>query len=244
MEECTLPIRRQGSVKAKKAVRTSGYGYGYVPSEKKCGYGSSKKKWHGSSKMKSGYGCKSAKSDHGCKHAKSDCGCKPKKKVCKTVKYVCKPVKSVSKNTGKKAVVARRSAFRAVNAANQPITVGTRVQVAFGQEQFDLGGEYNPATSTFTARQSGVYTFIASVLFRPDPITAASQVALAITVNNVIVATEAATFATGDGTLDTSTIVKLRRGDDVRVIFTSNQAGSIVFSEATHFEGVLNRATR
>jgi hypothetical protein len=239
----------KGSVKAKKAVSTSGYGYGSC--EKKTGYGSSKKKWYGSSKKKSGYGCKKnsgyggkqEKSDHGCKHVKSDCGCTPVKKVCKPVKYVCKPVKSVSKKTCKRAAVARRSAFRAVSAAPQAVAAIAGTQVIFGLEQFDLGGEYSPLTSTFRPRQNGIYTFVASVFFTATELADTPIVFLTITVNNNVVAAETATLASRQVTLDVTTIVRLRSGDAVRVEFGTNQAGVISFGQVTHFEGVLNRVT-
>ncbi|WP_284242087.1 C1q-like domain-containing protein [Paenibacillus glycanilyticus] len=225
MKKQAVRIAAKGSVKANKAVRTSGYGHGSCT--KKCGHGSSK--YGGSSTKKSGYGCKK----------KSEYGYKTEKKVCKTVKYVCKPV---SKKTCKKAVVARKSAFRAVSAIAQSVIAGATVQVNYGIEQYDLGREYNPATSTFRPKQSGIYSFIASVFFTStnDP----ASFGLAITVNGVPVATETTSSASGGVTLDVSTIVKLRSGDDVQVEFFTSLAGSIVPSSATHFEGVLNRITK
>ncbi|SFD67712.1 C1q domain-containing protein [Paenibacillus catalpae] len=166
----------------------------------------------GSSKKKSGYGCKPAKA-------------------------VSKPVKSVAIKSCKKR--SRKSAFRALANQTQPIPASTFIQIEFSQEQFDLGREYNPATSTFRAKRSGIYTFVASVLFNITP-TAASSVILFITVNNDPVAVKSG----GGGFIDITTIVKLKNGDDVQVRFLSEQPGEIIADGATRFEGVLNRVTK
>ncbi|MCM3625974.1 complement C1q domain-containing protein [Paenibacillus glycanilyticus] len=168
----------------------------------------------GSSKKKSGYGCKPAKS-------------------------VCKPAKSVAIKSSKKA--KRKSAFRALSNQTQPITANTFTQVEFGQEQFDLGREYNPATSTFRAKLSGVYTFVTSVLFNTTP-TAGTSVILFIMVNDRIAAVKTGNFTSG-GFVDITTIVKLRSGDDVEVRILSEQPGEIIEGTA-RFEGVLNRVTK
>lgn len=185
---------------------------------------------YGSCKKKTGYGFKK-KSGH---------GCKPAKKVCKKVKYVCKPV---AKKRGKRIV--RRSAFRAVANAVQAVPADTlATRVAFGQEIFDLGGEYNPATSTFRAKQNGVYTFFASVFFvaAPEPADEV-EVTIVIRVNNETAFGDTETLPFRRGVIDTSGIVNLRRGDEVQVLFFSSAAGFIQANVGTHFDGALTRLT-
>ncbi|GLX71174.1 C1q-like domain-containing protein [Paenibacillus glycanilyticus] len=181
-----------------------------------------------SSAKTSGYGSCKRKYSHSCKSAK---------KSCKTVKYVCKPV--VKKKCKK---VVRKSAFRANANQVQSIPAATLVQVAFGQEVFDLGREYNPVTSTFQAKQSGIYTFFASVYFS-FAVAAPVEVTVVLRVNGQTAFGDTETLSF-DGVIDTSGIVSLRRGDNVTVEFISSSAGSIIPNAGTHFDGALTRATK
>lgn len=262
----------KGSVKAKKVVSVS-YGYGYSrKSGHGCGsgskhgyghktshgyghgpeYGSGYGHGNGSCKKKTGYGykkksaCKPVKPV--CKPVKPVCRpvkpvCKPVKSVCRPVKPVCKPVKHFGQSCFKKVV--RKSAFRANASQAQAIAAATLTQVAFNQEIFDLGREYNPATSTFRAKQGGVYTFFASVFYTAaDPDAGPVEVTIVITVNGITAFGDTETLAFSSGVIDTSGIVNLRRGDDVQVRFIASSAGTISNNAGTHFDGALTRGNK
>ncbi|MCY9639806.1 hypothetical protein M5W85_29185, partial [Paenibacillus thiaminolyticus] len=56
------------------------------------------------------------------------------------------------------------SAFRARASADQIITPPGPFYLSFQSVDYDLNGEYNPATSTFVASEGGVYTISVSLL--------------------------------------------------------------------------------
>lgn len=237
------------------------HGYGHGPE-----YGSGYGHGNGSCKKKTGYGykkksackpvkpvCKPVKPvcrpvKPVCKPVKSVCRpvkpvCKPVKPVCRPVKPVCKPVKHFGQSCFKKVV--RKSAFRANASQAQAIAAATLTQVAFNQEIFDLGREYNPATSTFRAKQGGVYTFFASVFYTAaDPDAGPVEVTIVITVNGITAFGDTETLAFSSGVIDTSGIVNLRRGDDVQVRFIASSAGTISNNAGTHFDGALTRGNK
>jgi hypothetical protein len=221
----------------------SGYGHGAGS-----GHGSGHETGYGSSKKKSGYGYKKqslSKPVYKPSYKKTVCKpvCKPEcKPICKPVRRpVCKPVNKFGKNRFRK--VLRRSGFRANASVAQPVAAGTLTQVNFNQQVIDLGNEYNPATSTFTARHSGIYTFFASVLFTATGAAGPVPVALLVQVNGADEFGDSETFADGSGFIDASGVVKLQRGDNVRVQFLTEVAGTINASVTTHFDGTLNRFT-
>ncbi|MBD2870002.1 complement C1q domain-containing protein [Paenibacillus arenilitoris] len=133
-----------------------------------------------------------------------------------------------------------RSAFRAIASANQPVPgAGGNPfpQVLYGMEEFDVNGEYNPATSTFIPRRSGIYSIFASVSFVLNTSTLV-QVAMAVRVNNSPVLTDSETFTFGDDSIDAGGIVRLEAGDQVQVFFTigGTVAGNIQSGVGTRFE--------
>jgi hypothetical protein len=129
------------------------------------------------------------------------------------------------------------SAFRARSIEGQPLPAGALTIILFGEEQFDLSCEYDPETSTFTPKQSGIYTLQASINFagnNPEE----TVVTLAIIVNNEFVTADIETLPNGNGVLDTSTIVQLKAGDKVQVgAFVFGTSGTVVGGIATRFEG-------
>ncbi|MDQ0116246.1 C1q-like domain-containing protein [Paenibacillus harenae] len=153
-----------------------------------------------------------------------------KKMLTSGLKKKCGP-----KRHTKRPVLCKRkgSAFSAVSNADQPIN--QFVQVQFNQEVFDLNNEYNPATSIFTAKRSGVYVFFASIGYQPAT-DVAGTVSIAILANErILVDSEAIRL---DGTIVSVTgIVQLRAGDRV-VVFAAVFGGSGVIEPfATRFEG-------
>ncbi|PGX95611.1 hypothetical protein COE15_20755 [Bacillus cereus] len=145
------------------------------------------------------------------------------------------------KDENKKNV--RASAFRAVNNAPQNIAANTRTKVLFQAEQFDLAGEYNPNTSTFTPSKNGVYNITATVTFDTQQVDRSAFVG--IRVNGVIVAAGDNDFfgpLTGFTNIVTATtILRLNAGDQVDVIALSSVAGTISVNNPallnyTHFE--------
>ncbi|MCY9503289.1 hypothetical protein, partial [Paenibacillus larvae] len=61
------------------------------------------------------------------------------------------------------------SAFRARASIDQIFTTTGPFYVAFQTVEYDLNGEYNPATSTFVSSQGGVYTISVSLMLAADP---------------------------------------------------------------------------
>lgn len=131
------------------------------------------------------------------------------------------------------------SAFRAISNADQPLQGGTFPQVFYQAEQFDLNCEYDPATSTFIPKQSGVYSLVASISFTP-PTEGTRAIAMAIRVNGSPVITDREEFSFGTGNLDASGIVSLQAGDVVQVFATTSgvSVGTIESGVGTRFEGV------
>ncbi|WP_339149055.1 MULTISPECIES: hypothetical protein [unclassified Sutcliffiella] len=62
----------------------------------------------------------------------------------------------------------RNPAFRALKEDIQPLVAGESTKITFEQEQFDIGNIYNPNSSTFVPRESGVYYVAASFTFAPE----------------------------------------------------------------------------
>ncbi|SFD67738.1 C1q domain-containing protein [Paenibacillus catalpae] len=145
-------------------------------------------------------------------------------------------IRASNRKKGKRTRTIRKSAFRAVSNQFQTV-LSTRVpQVIYAQEEFDLENEYNPATSTFTPEQNGVYSFTASVLFGSEPVTSVS-VTLAVLVNNDVKLSSLETLSSGRGIVLTTGIVRLRKGDAVTVVIQTSAEGFISTSTGTRFEG-------
>ncbi|MDQ0059859.1 C1q-like domain-containing protein [Paenibacillus harenae] len=143
----------------------------------------------------------------------------------------CGPIR----HKAKRPVLCKRkgSAFSAVSNADQPIS--QFIQVQFNQEVFDLNNEYNPATSIFTARRSGIYVLFASINYLPAT-DVAGVVAIAIFANeSILVDSEAIRL---NGTIVSVTgIVQLRAGDRVGVFAAVSDGSGVIDPFNTRFEG-------
>jgi hypothetical protein len=167
----------------------------------------------------------------------------PKKQVCHVKNRVTKCAKRPTKKrcSCKKHTCGCNSAFRAIANVVQPVPgAGGNPfpQVLYGLEQFDLNNEYDPSTSTFIPKRSGVYSITASVRFDSNA-SGAVDVGLAIRANDAPILTDRETFPFGDGSIDAGGLARLRAGDRVQVFFTISgvAGGNIEAGVGTRFEG-------
>jgi len=121
------------------------------------------------------------------------------------------------------------SAFRAVNNTTQQIVTADTlvVPVLYPTEIFDLNNEYEPVTSTYTPKQDGVYSIIASVNFFPDIFPSNYRVLIYIQINGNPVVADNDFFGeikNGDVT-SVSAILQLTAGDEVNVAVVSSTNG-------------------
>ncbi|KAB7635267.1 C1q-like domain-containing protein [Bacillus sp. B3-WWTP-C-10-D-3] len=145
----------------------------------------------------------------------------------------------------KKDNLVRESAFRAVNNTRQEIAANTFEKVLFQTEQFDLAGEYNPNTSTFSPSKDGVYIIIATLSISTELVNRSA--AVGIRVNGVMITASdndffGSSFPFSNG-VSVNTILRLNAGDQVEVVVTSTIPGFISsnntdpnFVVSTHFE--------
>lgn len=139
---------------------------------------------------------------------------------------------------------ARPSAVRAVSDANQRVPANTFVKVRYQNEDFDLNNEYNPANSTFTPRQDGVYQVMGTISFDPDNNNVDYRARVEIRVNgNPAISTDNDFFGGGvnfSNVVSVSTILQLQAGDRVEVFAQSSTAGfineNVPGSNSTRFE--------
>ena len=128
------------------------------------------------------------------------------------------------------------SAFRAVNTSTEQIVpADTPVKVIFPTEQFDLANEYDPATSTFIPKTTGVYSISGEIGFFPDDPNLNYRTRIEIRVNGTqIIAIDNDFFGGGlafGNVVTVSTIYQLNEGDQVEVFAQSNISGTIIVSE-------------
>ncbi|MDA1652629.1 C1q-like domain-containing protein [Bacillus cereus group sp. TH160LC] len=137
-----------------------------------------------------------------------------------------------------------KSAFRATNLVPQDVPVAFNlVKVLFQMEEFDLGNEYNPASSTFTAKEDGIYSFSSAVQFNPTDFDVDYEVIIALIINGV--------FSSGDvdytgfnasflNVVEVNDIFQLKSGDRVEVFIRSSTPGTIpaLTDASTRFAGV------
>ncbi|WP_342604903.1 hypothetical protein [Peribacillus sp. FSL E2-0159] len=154
---------------------------------------------------------------------------------------------SVSNDTSSNggSIPQTNSAFSAATQGSsvlQPLA-GTLplAKVFFPNVLLDLENEYDPSTSTFTAKNSGVYLFFTSLNFFSDPIGVPYQVRVQIQVNGSSVGTddEFTRVHSGDFTpvISLSAKVNLNAGDTVEVFASSTTPGVLLPGKATRFEG-------
>lgn len=132
------------------------------------------------------------------------------------------------------------SAFRASSNTNQPIPAGTNTfpQVQYEVEELDLNNEYDPATSTFIPKQSGVYFLFASIEFTPTSVGIPITIVLEIRVNGNPRIRDREEFTSSRGAIDASGILPLQAGDVVQVFAAvAGGNGSTASGVGTRFEG-------
>lgn len=138
------------------------------------------------------------------------------------------------------------SAFIANNdTATQNVTAGIPVfPVLYPTKILDLNNEYDPATATFTPKQGGVYSIIASVNFIPPVVNGSIiptkyRVLIIIMVNGIQAVVDNDFFgriSIGDVT-SVSGILQLAAGDKVNVSMVSSTDGTLLpTAVAAHFE--------
>ena len=134
----------------------------------------------------------------------------------------------------------RPSAFRAVNnTAGQNVTANTQVvPVAYPNEIFDLNNEYDPVASTFTPKQDGVYSIIASVNFFPvETINYRVLINILINGNPVVADNDFFGESPFSDVTSVSAILQLTAGDKVNVSAVSSTNGFLIANPlAMHFE--------
>ncbi len=129
------------------------------------------------------------------------------------------------------------SAFRASKTASQMVAVGPAVQITFTTVNFDVNGEYNAATSTFTAAQDGVYQFAVTLMLA----SAATDVFLQLQVNGAgnSAVQQRINQVTSPTSVILTAIVSLVAGDAVRVMLVTGSATVTNFTGingVSHFE--------
>jgi hypothetical protein len=164
---------------------------------------------------------------------------KKKKKCNGSISDIGNPIINVKVSTGEAKKVlklARPSAFRAINTTiRQPAAADTFIKIVFPTVQFDLAGEYDPASSTFIPSRKGVYLVIGNVEFQPEDPNVNYRTRVEIRINGTpAVAIDNDFFGAGTPFLNivaVSTIVMLRAGDHVEVFATSNEPGTFFSNE-------------
>ena len=119
----------------------------------------------------------------------------------------------------------RPSVFRAVNnTGQQSVNADTLVApVLFPDVIFDLNNEYEPVTSTFTPKQDGVYSIIASVNFASvDTINYRVLIYILINGNPVVVDNDFWGEIPFSDATSVSAILQLTAGDEVNVAAASS----------------------
>ncbi|MGE7825782.1 ABC transporter permease [Paenibacillus sp. NPDC093718] len=149
-------------------------------------------------------------------------------------KTLSKHTASKKKRAGKKI---RKSVFRAVSGVDQIITDGVFSKVQYQVEELDLNNEYNSSTSTFTPKQRGVYSLLASVSFTTITLTPV-RMDLEIRVNGVPRISDEENFEPRTGQIDAAGIIQLMARDRVEVFARATGENGIILSGfATRFEG-------
>ncbi|WP_142926863.1 hypothetical protein [Bacillus wiedmannii] len=125
------------------------------------------------------------------------------------------------------------SAFKAIKVVNQPVTAGASVKVLYQNEQFDLGYEYNPTTSTFIPLTDGVYNLMASVTFFPTVPGTPFKVFINFRINNVFLGgdSEFQGAIALSNIIATNTLQQLKGGDVVEVFASATVPGQFFASE-------------
>ncbi|MGE7856264.1 MULTISPECIES: collagen-like triple helix repeat-containing protein [Bacillus] len=110
--------------------------------------------------------------------------------------------------------------------------------VTYESEVFDLNDEYDPITSTFIPKQSGVYSVLASISISTNVADKALVLIIEVNSSAELVDNEAVpSFFLFDPVISVSGILFLNAGDKVTVRHSSSGPGSINSTQSTvHFE--------
>ncbi|MGM0875623.1 MAG: hypothetical protein ACQEWV_12655 [Bacillota bacterium] len=137
--------------------------------------------------------------------------------------------------------VEPESAFRAEKLSGAQDYTANNLKVTYPDQVFDLNDEYDPATSTFVPKQSGVYSICASLFFLRNDSDIDAFLELTIRVNGMDRVEGRQFVAAGIGgfspVIDICSIIELQANQMVDVSFFANQSGSIQPAPfSTHFE--------
>ena len=161
-----------------------------------------------------------------------------------TFENIGNPVVHVNVNEGcdkKKHEKKEKSAFRALKNTETQINFPyTNVNVAFTDEKFDLNNEYDSNTSTFVAKEAGVYSFTATLGFSPTHTIGGYQFGVQLVVDGVPLDIDneyTGFFAQLATALDISEILWLNEGQTVQISAFSTTPGTILASPLTSFAG-------
>jgi hypothetical protein len=129
----------------------------------------------------------------------------------------------------------RQSAFAATANREQALTNVAGKVNTFGLEAFDLNNEYDPATSTFIPRQSGIYSITAGVNLDPTDLNASYIGAIIIRINGGNTLADRENMIRS-GTVDVSGLVQLQAGDRVEVFALMTTPGVVTTTTDTRFQ--------
>jgi hypothetical protein len=131
-----------------------------------------------------------------------------------------------------------KSAFKAISDQNQSIgRPEFGVTVKYGKKIFDLGNEYNAATSTFTPKHDGVYSLFGSILYKrgsqePD------EVIFLLTVNDIVIFAGGKVINADREFITAAAVRRLRKGDKVQLSASSHVSGGLILKGcSTRFKG-------
>ncbi|KIL43655.1 C1q-like domain-containing protein [Jeotgalibacillus campisalis] len=134
-----------------------------------------------------------------------------------------------------------KSAFRALKNAETPIpTARVNFKVSFNDEQFDLSNEYNNSTSSFIAKEAGIYLFTATLSFNPTDDNVDYEFGMNLVINGDSQDVEAdytGFNAVFFNVVDLSEIVKLNKGDKVEIFALSTTPGTVTIDQRSSFAG-------
>ncbi|WP_312113525.1 C1q-like domain-containing protein [Brevibacillus reuszeri] len=126
----------------------------------------------------------------------------------------------------------RLSAFRATVAGAQSFDTQVNTKVNFNVEEYDLRDEYNSTTSTYVAKQSGLYMISSSVLTNSQNTSSNRQI-LYVCRNGAPTATLYNSMGGNSVSASGSTILHLKAGETVEIQLYSLQSISTLYRNSS-----------